>query len=514
MERIFRMGRKWFVLLLVSWALTSCAHLPQIAHSPHVGAGGPIGACADFFEALDQKVTEAGVRDPGAFRVAGYPYLRVDRFLASLRDSAATEETFQTWLDRMQALDRLGRHFEIANLPAEAQKRLMERFRAQDLEARVSACGNTLRSSDFSDPAKQKQLREVATPYDDYILLRRILGLYPVLSFFVSLGVAHYQRGAREIYSPSPPLDTSQLKRYAPEILPGEPTDSTGMVAHAQRDPLSIPRYSAEQRRILFSAHAPIWEVETRSSQDRIGLPCWYTGQTLGIDPSHPITFEHLSFTRFENHVLTQLNYIIWFPSRPSTGPFDILGGFLDGLDYRVTLDTDGYPLLFETMHNCGCYHKFYPSARLKPRRETGYREPPLVLTAPVSVEKARIVISMESGTHYVRHLYLDDGASSIGATIYRLSDYNELRSLPGPEGSRQSLFREDSLVAQSYRKERWILWPTGVLSPGAMRQWGRHAVAFVGERHFDDPYLVERIFCRSSEERPAESPKEGGGRL
>jgi hypothetical protein len=27
------------------------------------------------------------------------------------------------------------------------------------------------------------------------------------------------------------------------------------------------------------------------------------------------------------------------------------------------------------------------------------------------------------------------------------------------------------------------------------MRQWGRHATAFVGRRHFDDPDLLERYF-------------------
>lgn len=68
----------------------------------------------------------------------------------------------------------------------------------------------------------------------------------------------------------------------------------------------------------------------------------------------------------------------------------------------------------------------------------------------------------------------------------------------------------DPSLVPQSYRKERWILWPTGVLSPGAMRQWGRHAVAFVGERHFDDPYLVERIFCRSPDGHSSDNQKNG----
>lgn len=34
-----------------------------------------------------------------------------------------------------------------------------------------------------------------------------------------------------------------------------------------------------------------------------------------------------------------------------------------------------------------------------------------------------------------------------------------------------------------------------GVPEPGAMRQWGRHATAFVGRRHFDDPWLLERYF-------------------
>jgi hypothetical protein len=27
------------------------------------------------------------------------------------------------------------------------------------------------------------------------------------------------------------------------------------------------------------------------------------------------------------------------------------------------------------------------------------------------------------------------------------------------------------------------------------MRQWGRHATAFIGRAHFDDPHLLERYF-------------------
>jgi hypothetical protein len=59
-------------------------------------------------------------------------------------------------------------------------------------------------------------------------------------------------------------------------------------------------------------------------------------------------------------------------------------------------------------------------------------------------------------------------------------------------------MFAPDSLAPGSQRLERFILWPTGVVSPGAMRHWGRHAVAFVGERHFDDPDSMSKMFMPS----------------
>jgi hypothetical protein len=34
-----------------------------------------------------------------------------------------------------------------------------------------------------------------------------------------------------------------------------------------------------------------------------------------------------------------------------------------------------------------------------------------------------------------------------------------------------------------------------GTPALGAMRQWGHHATAFVGRRHFDEPFLIERYF-------------------
>ena len=77
----------------------------------------------------------------------------------------------------------------------------------------------------------------------------------------------------------------------------------------------------------------------------------------------------------------------------------------------------------------------------------------------------------------------------------YDLRRYDELRSLPRLDGGRRSVFGPDGLVAGSERGERFLFWPMGIASAGAMRQWGRHATAFVGRRHFDDADLIERRF-------------------
>jgi len=74
------------------------------------------------------------------------------------------------------------------------------------------------------------------------------------------------------------------------------------------------------------------------------------------------------------------------------------------------------------------------------------------------------------------------------------LYDYNELRSL-SVDDRRQSLFADNGLIPVSRRLERWLLWPMGIESAGAMRQWGHHATAFVGRRHFDDADLLESLF-------------------
>ena len=465
--------------------------------SAHLGETGPLGKCAEFFESLDKQTQKSGVLDSGEFRIKNYPYLRVNRFLASFNEEVVDADTFAAWVDRMQVLDQDARKYEIANLPASVAADLNAGADRAGLYQKVVACGDMLKAADFKSVEHQQGLKKSVAVPDEYITPRRVLGIYPLTSMFIYRGVSIWHKEARKSYSAQPP-EHWQSTRYHP----AQNIDISAVLQTIQSvkdDALGIPVYSNEARQALFRFYAPVWEVQLESEDDRIGAPMWTAKGDLAVDTKRPLTYTLLSFTRFGQEILTQLNYIIWFPARPKKSALDIYGGFLDGVNYRVTLDIDYEPLLYETVHNCGCYYKAYPTNGLRIREKIDYAEPPLILQAPVvNHSRAFMTIAMERQTHYVQHLYASPRKLPSMPALYSTVDYEQLRSLLFSTDDRKSMFSPNSIAPGSERSERYILWPTGVLSPGAMRQWGRHAVAFMGRRHFDDPFFMDRMFLRT----------------
>ena len=60
------------------------------------------------------------------------------------------------------------------------------------------------------------------------------------------------------------------------------------------------------------------------------------------VDGAQQVVYVHPAWTRYQDRVLLQLVYTIWFPERPPQSEGDILAGRLDGLTWRVTLAPDG----------------------------------------------------------------------------------------------------------------------------------------------------------------------------
>jgi hypothetical protein len=285
-----------------------------------------------------------------------------------------------------------------------------------------------------------------------------------------------------------------ELKRYT---LAGEAADRSqaqAAVAVARaRSVLGIP--DPETLVPLLATYAPVFEIDTAVDADRIGRPAHgIDGPT--VDVGRPAIFTRVAHTRDRGRVLAQLVYGIWFPERPLAGPFDPLGGRLDAVLWRVTLDDDGEPVAFDTIHGCGCYHLWFPTprARLLPLRDTLDEQAFVPASLPHVRAGERVVVRVASRTHYVENVRLVADERSDALRLPPADD-DALRRLPLAAGGTRSLFGPDGIVTGTERGERWFFWPMGIREPGAMRQWGRHATAFVGRQHFDDADLFSRYF-------------------
>ena len=479
--------------------LAGCA-VTGAPHTRHAATTGEYARCSLFFHDLRHAVSEAGVRDTQASPVSGYPYLRVNRFLASFRHKQLTGVMINQWVDRLQALGTAAWHVELTNLPAERRTRLTKEMPDdRTLEQAVGRCTAEMRAVDLATPQDFERLRHRAVVPDDYHTMWRILGLYPVTGLFVSFGAARLHHDTRQTFSL--PLErlpvNGRLIRYVPR---GGAMLTRGEVAHilarTSHNPLHMPEPDTTQRERLFNSFAPVWEIDTVGRDDRIGTPLWGAHRRIRVDTAQAAIYRLLSHGWWAGRPVLQLNYIIWFPARPATGALDPYAGHVDGITLRVTLGQDGRPLFYDSMHNCGCYHMIFPRRAITGKSEGGglYVEPALVPQSIPDLQPGqRLIVRVADRTHYLQRLY-GDGSSPRG-TVYDFADYNTLRILPAPDGGHYSLFDQHGLVRHSQRAERWWLWPMGVSSPGAMRQWGHHAIVFLGRRHFDDADLFTSLF-------------------
>ena len=472
------MSARWSVLAAPLLA-AACATPPPAP---------PLHECAEWFRALDEQVDAARVRDAQETRIPGHPYARVNRLLASYRGAASRDaDALHALVERMQALDLSARAHEIANLGAPAS---LERARE---------CGARLRAADLADAHRRARLLERAAVPDDYVTAYRVLGLYALTRWPFIAGVRDYQEDVRAAFRAGPaPRPGTTLLRYGPPESPAVPRPAlAAMIARASDNPLGIPEPQGAALEALFAAHAPVFEVETGGAYDRPGALGWRRGEAApAVNTDAPVVYRMAAWTRYHGRTLLQLVYTIWFSERPPAWPGDLLAGKLDGVTWRVTLAPDGEPLVYDAMHPCGCYHMFFPTPRAAPvpapHDAMEWMFAPQALRAVADGE--RPVLRIATRTHYLERVALARDPDA--ATRYAWRDDDELRSLPRPEGGRASAFGPaHGLITGTERAERFLFWPMGIRSPGAMRQWGRHATAFVGRRHFDDADLLEKRF-------------------
>lgn len=461
--------------------------------------------CRDVYQEIDAAIDRAGIRDQGSSQVRGFPYLRTTRLLASFRNQVSDPIRWSAWIGHMADLDVHARELELRNLSTFPAP--MADHHKDILRDRLDTCRELLITADSRNPERRARLRDAVQVPDDYVGWWQVLGLYPLTAPLVAARISVWHDKTRNIFATPLALlpVAGRLVRWMPSpaasspASPGEPLSArqTIEILRGSLDPLGIPLPRDADLDRLFDTFAPIWEIDVVDENDHIGMLSWKNGPVT--EATRPTLYRRVSHTRFGDEVLLQLNYIVWFPARPGN---DIYAGQLDGINWRVTLGPDGEPWLYDAIHNCGCYHQFFLSDRLRLRKNlpTFYFEPPL-LPQPAP-ERRPLVLRIAYRTHFIQRLYHEEarGKLSPSAKLGRpmaWEEYDQLGSLPTDKGYR-SLFGPFGLIAGTERAERFLLWPMGIRSPGAMRQWGHHPTAFVGRRHFDDAFLIESLFERT----------------
>ena len=472
-------------------SLLGCTALDPHAYDPAAQRrlrDDAVGECARLFALIDHRIDAEGTRDAQSPRVPGFPHLRVDRVLAKLATAATVAEgdgSATPWYRALAQLDTADRAIELANTGGTT---------TATVEA-LAACRQTLSHADQEQLAK---LQAVADVPDDYSTMLRALGLYPLTRYLFAAGIEHWRQETLATFAAQAVGTTSgpQRVRYVPEPLP------ESLPAIRDLPQLGLPSVAGPALAELVVRHAPRLEIETAGDADRPGALVWQPdgagGERLAVATAVPVLYVRGGHAQVAGRWLLQLSYTAWFSERPPARAPDLLAGRFDGLLWRVTLAEDGDALVYDTIHPCGCYHLFFPGERLRARaRPAGIDEglfAPQTLPAPMANE--RVVLRLAAGTHYLQQVVVE-AAAAVGGVRLALRDDDELRSLPLPRAGRRSAFAADGLLPGSERSERFFFWPMGVRSAGQMRQWGRHATAFVGRRHFDDPALLDRYFER-----------------
>lgn len=159
------MSIKIFILLFLLSLHSGCTMNVQPLQQ-HLSApeNSILRNCAELFSETEQAIVAEGVIDSQDARIAGYPYLRVNRFLSDYRNEVSGP-ALESWINRLQELAMNGWQVELMNLPADARQRLQNRVNTThpsdtSLIKALHTCGDIMRNKDLDDTAEQNTFRE------------------------------------------------------------------------------------------------------------------------------------------------------------------------------------------------------------------------------------------------------------------------------------------------------------------------------------------------------------------
>jgi hypothetical protein len=330
-----------------------------------------------------------------------------------------------------------------------------------------------------------------------YLNSRQTLGALAVLRPFLKPRILALHADERRWFLEEESFARSNNYEFAAASTISSSTASSTadwMRAAYASNALALPLLQESQLDSLFAEHAPNLQIEFADDNDKIGAAEWIDNQ-VRISSGKPTAYTLPSMTQFEGRKLLQLNYVFWFSERRPSALIDLYSGNVDSIIWRVTLGEDGQVLLYDSIHSCGCYHKYFIALdRLIAKGQPTSEEPANIFKLDAAATPDGLTLAITANKHYIVGVDSKSLNAQQKSILYGIRPYDLLHNLESDGGSR-SLFDGQGLIPGSERLERFTLWPTGILSVGAMRQWGTHATGFIEEQHFDDTDLLDKYF-------------------
>ena len=496
---VYKLKRAVAAALLAGLLAGGCATTPQLPETLEVGRPQPY---RQLFEKLDKIVEQFEGREASSFPVPGFPYLRTDRFLWSMEDRINTDNELQ-WIEAMRQLDLRARDKEIRNLPDEALAQLRQSLTAaadrRELKAAVGHASEQLLAHDRQYSGYLSAVKEAVQVTGEYVTARRVFGLYPIAAVPVTAATKKQYDVFREWHAAD--LEALEFDGQLTVFKPAAAARSHESRKDLRRlfDPsrcndLGLPDLSAQERKRLVLAYAPVIEQDVVGSYDLFGKIKWRS-ERVKIDYGSPTLYYYFTHSLLNGAPVLQVNYAFWYSGRFGENAPRIERGPLDGVTIRVTFDPGGDPVMVDIMNNCGCYHFFVPRrekiAQINSSSNGLYPFVPAWL--PDEFPDRRLHLRINSGWHQIQKITARQ--VPVDAVVYELRPYDELEALPRGENVTENVFSPDGIMKDSSRIEPYIFFSMGIPKVGYMRQRGHHAIKLVGRGHFTDTDIYDRYF-------------------
>lgn len=221
--------------------------------------------------------------------------------------------------------------------------------------------------------------------------------------------------------------------------------------------------YTAEDDQTLIRRHLPAYIIENPKEQhNRIGTPSvrnrGESDDDIFIAQENPTIYAETRTFRGAREAYTNIIYRIHFAKIPfSLVPFYLGFGKNVGLMVVVTLNSEDMPILFTTVHTCGCYLAFTPTSYMVPeaypdnwntKHQNVYGEvlPGFLDFSGTSVAQAAAAIVIRNNTHRVKDIYLtsEDILADYDTAIAAIQPLSSLQHISSGT-MRTTSFYEDS---------------------------------------------------------------------